>query len=493
MKQLQKLFGLPALLVLISSAFLAYIASKAYLSSFTSDESFTYLYYVHTSFMDIISFKGWYSNNHILNTLLMKYSESLFGTSEFSLRLPNVLISIVYLTYGFLLFRKSDKILALSLFILLLSNNLLADFFSMARGYGLSCAFMMMSLYHLIESYHQKKRLNIALFHLGALLSVLSHFTLLTFYAVLLFICIIIEVYNRYVMRDREVTFLRFIKLHLLPFLTVIIVLYEPIRRLLKYNSLDNGGKLGFFEDTLTHLIYNSFHFTYLSPPVLIFLKLLFTAVVLVSFVLIVSKGYRKDKLFFDQYTGFIITNLLLVFISISFILLHLIIHKDYPIGRFTLFLFPLFVVHLGFMTDYFSKRYKKKILVAILIPLALLSAVDFVCRANLRTCGEWGYDSETKNMVHTLSGIYAKEKDQQARIKIGVNWVFEPTINFYRETLKLDWLLPADRQGLTPQDDYYYVFKDDLKDLDPSSYVIIKTYDVSSTLLLKNIKPGAD
>src|ERR1051326_42770 len=122
-----------------------YIAIKASISSFTHDESFTYLHYPHDTFMNIISYKNFYTNNHILNSLLMKYSELLFGSSEFALRLPNLLLFIVYMIYSYLLFRKTNQFLSVAIFILLCANSSLIDLFGLARGYGLSFGFMLMS------------------------------------------------------------------------------------------------------------------------------------------------------------------------------------------------------------------------------------------------------------------------------------------------------------------------------------------------------------
>ena len=75
----------------------SYVFTKANMASFTHDESFTYLNYPHQSFIDIISFNDWYTNNHILNSLFIKYSEQLFGNSELALRLPNLLLLLVYM------------------------------------------------------------------------------------------------------------------------------------------------------------------------------------------------------------------------------------------------------------------------------------------------------------------------------------------------------------------------------------------------------------
>ena len=170
------------IIALIGISVFYLVAIKAATSSFTHDESFSYLHYVPQSFMDILSFKDSYTNNHILNSLGMKYSEKIIGTSEFSLRLPNLILLIIYGGFCILLLKKSHKIITISFFVLLLTNNPLMDFFGLARGYGLSIGFMIMAIYYLVNASNSGKNKHLILFHLAALLATLSNFTMLNFY-----------------------------------------------------------------------------------------------------------------------------------------------------------------------------------------------------------------------------------------------------------------------------------------------------------------------
>ncbi len=73
------------LLIILFTSLFVYVILRAYLLSFTHDESLSYT---------IVEGKitwGKTANNHLLNTLLMSLSSSLFGMSELGLRLPNVL------------------------------------------------------------------------------------------------------------------------------------------------------------------------------------------------------------------------------------------------------------------------------------------------------------------------------------------------------------------------------------------------------------------
>ncbi|MBA2613409.1 MAG: hypothetical protein H0U95_15700 [Bacteroidetes bacterium] len=466
---------------------LAYISAKAYLSSFTHDESFTYLTYVHTSFMDIISFSNWYTNNHILNSLFMKYSEQLFGCSELALRLPNLLLFCVYITYCYLLFKKSDQLLIIAILLLLCTNNSLIDLFGLGRGYGMSYGFMVMSLYHFIRSFYDQKTKNIILFHTGALLAVLSNFTALDLYVSLLVIYNMIVFIDVKLISNKKYNFFSANKAHLLPLIVVIIILFEPVRRLLMSNGLDFGGKNGFYEDTVNSLIHYTLQFPHIPQFILVCLQILFTGSVLIPFVFIIRMIMRKNEAFFINFKGFIISNFLLALISLAIVLQRLIFKADYPVSRFSLFLFPLFILHFGFLLSYLSSvNFKRSITVAA-FGLALVSLTAFTLKLNLRSCSEWEFDMETKNMLQKLTEYHQKTNSDPQKIKLEINWLFEPTINFYRQTKDLDWLLPADRNGISTGADYYYIFKNDLDKLTPDSYDIITEYNKINTLLIRN------
>ncbi len=251
---------LPILVLIAGSLIFFYTGLKAQLASFTHDESFSYLNYCHESFIEIITFNNWYTNNHVLNSLFMKYSAQLFGTSEFALRLPNLLLLLVYMAYSFRLFRDKNPLLALAIFLLLCTNTLLIDLFGLARGYGMSCGFMLMSLYHFLKFGEQRQRKDLFIFHLAALLAILSNFTLLAYYAAALLTYNLSALLPTGLNKASKFNLLSVNKVHALPLMAVFVILYEPVRRLLTKTTLDFGGSNGFYEDTVSHLVYISFH-----------------------------------------------------------------------------------------------------------------------------------------------------------------------------------------------------------------------------------------
>ena len=244
-----------------------YIIYKASHTSFTHDESYTYTHYVHQGFMDIVSYKTPYTNNHILNTVLMKYCELLFGSSELSLRLPNILAFILYSIFIILLLYKYIPKLMFPFYLLMVLNPHLLDFFALARGYGLSFAFLLMSLYYLSLYFTSKQNKHLILFNVGAFLAVMSNFSLLNYYVAAL---IVYNIVSYVVLKiDSTSNNYHFYKQNKINIVSVILsgmVLYEPLRRISKMSLLDFGGKNGFLEDTVGTAIYSFFYEMYVTP-----------------------------------------------------------------------------------------------------------------------------------------------------------------------------------------------------------------------------------
>src|SRR6266540_1481041 len=178
------------MMLLLGAMLFGYTCSRAYLLSFTHDESVTYVVHVQSSLDDILHFRVGIapSNNHLLNTLLVKLSASLFGQSELALRAPNLLAHLMYLSFSYLLVdRFSSNLIKLSGFILLNANPFLLEYFSLARGYGLASAFMLGSLYFVLRCFDAEKLKPTDLFlpPLFAAYSVMASLTFIHFYVAL--------------------------------------------------------------------------------------------------------------------------------------------------------------------------------------------------------------------------------------------------------------------------------------------------------------------
>ena len=134
------LTGRTLILVILASVF-GLSVYRAASQSITCDEALTYNWFLSDS-----GRLFWFdANNHILHTYLAWVSTSLFGATEFTLRLPALLGAALYLGAVFYLSRRLVRSpgWALLLVLLLVCNPLVLDFLPAARGYGLALAFLM--------------------------------------------------------------------------------------------------------------------------------------------------------------------------------------------------------------------------------------------------------------------------------------------------------------------------------------------------------------
>jgi hypothetical protein len=475
-----------SLVVISGLGILSYIIYKASHTSFTHDESYTYTRYVHQSFMDIISYKTPYTNNHILNTVLMKYCEMLFGSSELSLRLPNIFAFVIYSVFSILFFYNQSPKLTVSFYLLMSCNPYLIEFFALARGYGLSIGFLVMSLYYLNLHFKSKQNNHLILFNVGAFLAVMSNFSLLNYYVAALLIFNIIHYIISKI--DRSNSFNNFYSLNKINLISVVVsgmVLYEPIRRISKINLLDFGGKNGFIDDTIGTAIHSFFYEMYVSPFYEILLKTFIILTVSLSLILIVKNLIQKNISFLKTHLTLILINAVLLTIVFITILQHLLLGNDYYIHRFALFFYPLFILNFTFILFYLYEIVAKNLIMTCGYLFSALAVFNLYINHSNNSYKDWRFDSNVKIIMQKLALEHEQNSDK--KIKLGINWLFEPSTNFYRSTWDLNWLNETHRDGIDKNDDYLIMFKTDEEFKTFGNLPVLYEDKVSGIVLLKN------
>ncbi|MBK8368814.1 MAG: hypothetical protein IPL10_15815 [Bacteroidetes bacterium] len=474
-----------SLIAIFGLGILWYIIYKAATTSFTHDESYTYTHYVHQGFMDIISYKTPYTNNHILNTVLMKYCEVFFGSSELSLRLPNILAFILYSIFTILLLYKYIPKLMFPFYLLMLLNPHLLDFFALARGYGLFFAFLLMSFYYLSLYFTSKQNRHLILFNVGAFLAVMSNFSLLNYYVAALIVYNIVS----YVILKLDPTsnnyhFYKQNKINIVSVILSGMVLYEPLRRISKMSLLDFGGKNGFMEDTIGTAIYSFFYEMYVTPFWETIFKFFIVSVVVLTLIIILKAIFQRNVTLFKAHISLVLINLILLAIVAITIAQHLILGNDYYIHRFALFFYPIFILNFIFLLNYFFEL-SKTTSVSISYLCASLALFNIYINHNTAFYKDWKIDSDVKSMMQNL--VLEHEKYPNKNIRLGINWLFEPGVNFYRYTWDLKWLTPAHRRGISKYDDYFYILNTDKEYMDLSNKPVVYKNEQTGAVLLKN------
>lgn len=114
---------------------------RAFAQSVVIDEAASYLDFVAPSTPQYWTAAA---NNHVLNSLLMRLFTSWFGVSPFTVRIPALIGATIYVAFAFALVRSimGAKIAGVILFVAMVYNPFLSDFFVAARGYGMALGFL---------------------------------------------------------------------------------------------------------------------------------------------------------------------------------------------------------------------------------------------------------------------------------------------------------------------------------------------------------------
>jgi hypothetical protein len=167
----------------------------------------------------------------------------------------------------------------------------------------------------------------------------------------------------------------------------------------------------------------------------------------------------------------------LAAFISIA---QHYLLGSQYPVNRTALMFIPITALPVFLLLKNRVENWRKgKILAGVVTVFCLF---HFLISVQLRSSAEWSYDSQTKAMM-----FYLHEKlPPGQKIKLGVNWHFHPTANFYLTTVPMTFCDPLVYSKDIRTDslfDYYFVFPADTATLH-KDYVLEKNFDDTAWLM---------
>ena len=77
------------------------------------------------------------------------------------------------------------------------------------------------------------------------------------------------------------------------------------------------------------------------------------------------------------------------------------------------------------------------------------------------------------------------KEKNlEDNSVGLGIDWIFEPSVNFYIMKNRMRWMKKVDRDGPEREFDYYYITSKYKGVLEKYDLRIMRRYDLSDTYL---------
>lgn len=439
----------------------------------TTDEVPAVFFYSKFSFWDIMMFPDNWPNNHILNTLLTKCSISVFGKEQWAIRLPNLLIFILF---GIGVFRILKIVLTLdSPFLLpgaiLFVNPYLLDFFGLARGYGLSGTMVTISVLLLLSGYQKRKKVWIWLSLLTSILASYANFTALVFWAavvIMVWFYFFIENNGQFKMWVKPTLIIFFISL---AYLALIIT---PIMKMQGTDQFKYWSSGGFYDDTIRSLVYEwQYKSKFLSEIRSHFVSGFAGIIILVNLFLL-WKLFKKEKFSLNSFfTPAFVALAMLLLPAIINIFQTIILGTPNLKGRTALFFYPLFSTVLVVAMSALPKISKQWVEKALLVFVMAVFIANLTHRISLKSVKEWGYDQNTFEVLDFL-----KEDYNGVPVSLKTNWILHSSFYFYYDAGKIPWLdlQPYDYNlDVNTPSEYYYIFADDYKFLEPRFEVVYK------------------
>ncbi len=376
--------------------FFLYVLARAITVGVTYDEAWTLMDFVPISVEHILSCNPCDANNHILNTLLIKWLYLFTPDTLFWARVPNVLAFLLYIIVGHKIGKKYlPQPFGQLFFLLMLANPFLLDFFSLARGYGLSIGLMMASVLVLLQ-FRDSLSWKQGVAALGlASLAVLANFALLNFWFGAFFVLHFFALKEGF---NKALT-MKLLYGSLLMSLVLLAIMYEPVRKLLIQDGFYFGGKMGFYQETINTLTRYSLYDPD-SATMSKWVSGILTSILAIS-VFLGLRGFSSFKAFaFSKAT---LISCLVGIPILSNIMQYVLLDTLYLIARTALFYFPLLVALLLF----WMAETQKPIYTAINIGFGVLIAMAFT--GNLLWVGgfkktiTWEFDAYNKEILTNL------------------------------------------------------------------------------------------
>ncbi|NTW52689.1 MAG: hypothetical protein HGB22_08890 [Chlorobiaceae bacterium] len=480
----------------ISFVIFFYVAMRAATLSITHDEALTYAWHVTGDWLQIVLFKtpGLPDNNHLLHTLLCKISVTLFGLSELTLRLPSLLGCILYLA-GLNICLKRIVPGWLQVLGLLLAgmNPYVLDFMGLARGYGLGLGFTMLGLAALLASLADspgKVRQTPALLSLlFFLLAVLANISFLLVLMAALAILSAPLVYAGISARPDHLTprdsspWIVLLKIILLT-LPLFAYLTVPLGIINKHKLFEMGGSSGFWVDTVGSLIDGTIYDrTWLDDQHS--LLEVWVMATLLAMPLLLWSLRRTDS---RRFASLAVIVMMVALIALESLLQHAILKVALLQGRRGIVLIPLFLLAALMMGNLIKVPFRLTAIVGLLLGVAIpvVLVVNGMLSMNIKYVSDWRDDACSRDIMLAVRDKIVRQKPT-VPLHMRVNWVFEPSTNFYRHTMGLESsLLPLNRKGLDGPADLYYGYTRDQGLITKYSVRLLKREPFSDTVLFE-------
>lgn len=465
-----------------------YNVIKATQVPFYWDEIYTYLRYVKPGVFLIKDYDKMDANHHLLFTWIVQAFVKTFGLHEFVLRLPSILSFIIYAFFSVRFSITFKSILfQFGCLIILLLNPFVNDYFCLARGYALSMALMLGSLYFVFQFIQENLKHRFAFAALiFASLSLLANFIMINYVLVLLMmylLYVLITLKNE----KQKINILYKAVLSLIAPIAVLVFTIPIILNLKNAGALFIGKNNGFWQDTIQSLILRFLYNADVKYWEQLLIEIGLVLVLFIGLILIMSAIMHKT------FTIFLKFQLAIMFVLFSCVMLNIFqnkfMHVLYGFGRTAMYYYPL--LSLASIFILYNLSLIKPIMAKRIFALVMLVfAANFTLNANVDYAIEKRAEGDAKLMVEDLTQFYLSESKKQKAITLGMSFPYHDDLTFYKETRHLPWLnYVQDEFAFHLQNDFFFIALKDTIYLKNISFKILYTYEVSQASLIQNLQ----
>jgi len=482
-----------AALVLLA-ALLATNLYRAATQSIVHDEALTWQIYLTGPASTI--FQYYDANNHFLATILFRISTALFGVSEFSLRLPTLLAGawLFWTVFRLTTLIFGNGWLSLIGCAVLTLNPILLDFLVAARGYGLAIAGLFWALFQMLLWFQERsasvadgqlrKRLWKAA--LGCAIAVAANLTFLfpTFVLAVAFCVLIRRAANATAVDDAPARALQSntrkkqkkVKpdvprtkaagplVHFLVPVIVLALVYllaAPIElaRTQDFYVGANTALASLRNLAEVSFAYRNSSILQAAQPAWMNMALIILPLATVASLIAAGRLLRKGNPPTPLGLATILASISVIGSALLLAAAHLLSGIPYPIDRTGIYFVPLALLSaLGLARILLDRRDTLRWAGwAIVLVLVLFIGV-FAAEWNVSSFYVWRYDADSKRIFEAIES----SPRPAGQVRLGVSWVLEPALNFYREERMATWMAPVERDGFEGSRQFYVATRED-------------------------------
>ncbi len=393
--------------ITISILLYIYLIIRSITVPFLHDEIMTYWFYVNTGnflpFIYKIDING--ANNHILNTLTTYFFYKILGYTPFVLRLANLLFIPLYCYFSFKISDTlKNKYIAQLLWLCILFIHPIIDFLALSRGYGMSFALLLGSIWFLILTLRQNTIKNYFLTTLFITTAISANLSLMNSAIIICGLLILHTIFTKNKLSEILKRLLIITIVGILPICFWAFYSFD----LQKAGALYYGTHDGFWIQSVTSLSKALFN---TQNQVILYLIFSYFLICIFLSIFYVAKNYGSLK----KYST-VLFSLLLSGNIIAVLLLAKIFNVNYPEDRSGFHFYYFFIGAFFFVIDKFIEKYEFRRLIWLLIPFILIP-IHFLTQINLTHISVY---KEDRIPYHFYKTITEKTKNTDEIATIG-------------------------------------------------------------------------